>query len=61
MLNKNRSFAVDGHSQKVEAYLSVRERILSSELKSSLVAISKRKQKYIKNRFLVSLADHHME
>ena len=39
MLNKNRSFAVDGHSQKVEAYLSVREQILSSELKSSLVAI----------------------
>ena len=39
MLNKNRSFAVDGHSQKVEAYLSVRERILRSELKSSLVAI----------------------
>ena len=36
---KNRSFAVDGHSQKVEAYLSVRERILRSELKSSLVAI----------------------
>ena len=25
MLNKNRSFTVDGHSQKVEAYLSVRE------------------------------------
>ena len=39
MLNKNRSFTVDGHSQKVEAYLSVRERILRSELKSSLVAI----------------------
>ena len=36
---KNRSFAVDGHSQKVEAYLSVREWIPRSELKSSLVAI----------------------